>query len=325
MFNSNKISYNNNGDKMKKNKTVTIIICTLLIIIAIISIIKIINYIKYRETYDYKLKQRGYTEEEIISIKKLNDKDINIILKKDYNEYIVPIIKEKYFIINNLNKYLEYIKNNKDKSLKDIVAIVNTRAHETWYNSPDKTDLSKDSLILTNKFNSLDNDYEPNDLIDISNIYSYGDNQKLRKVAYDAFVQMFNAAKENNITLIINSSYRSYKDQEDTYNKYISWYGEIETDKIASKPGFSEHQTGLAIDIQTYNTTKDNFENSDAFKWLKNNAYKYGFILRYPKDKEYLTGYKYEPWHYRYVGIDTAKYIQENDITFDEYYAYYIK
>ena len=81
----------------------------------------------------------------------------------------------------------------------------------------------------------------------------------------------------------------------------------------------------MAVDIQTYGSNAKTFEEFDEFKWLQDNAHKYGFILRYPKDKEYLTGYEYESWHYRYVGVEVATYIYENNITFDEYYAYFVE
>ena len=125
--------------------------------------------------------------------------------------------------------------------------------------------------------------------------------------------------------LIVNSSYRSYEEQKEIYDKYSSWYGEDDADKKAARAGYSEHQTGLAVDIQSYCSQKKEFDECEEFTWLTNNAYKYGFILRYPKNKEYLTGYNYEPWHYRYVGKKVSKYIHDNNITFDEYYAYYVK
>ena len=92
-------------------------------------------------------------------------------------------------------------------------------------------------------------------------------------------------------------------------------------DTYSARPGSSEHQTGLAVDI---NAADDWFNNTKEAKWLANNAYKYGFILRYPKGKEYITGYQYESWHYRYVGEKVAKYIYEHDITYEEYYATFI-
>ena len=298
-----------------------------LIIILIIGIV-IALYIKnenYKKTYDYKLGQLGYSKEEIVNIKSLNEDKINIILNHEYDKNIFDLIQKKYFIEKNLDKYLTYIKNNNISDFDDAIAIINVRSNEDWYSNPSDSKIDDDILILTNKFNKLSNDYEPSDLKDISNVYSYGENQKLRESAYNAFISMFNDAKKDNVTLIVNSSYRSYNDQEETYNNYSTWYGKEEADKIAARPGFSEHQTGLAIDIMTYKTNRNNFEVSDAFKWLQENAYKYGYILRYPKDKEYLTGYSYESWHYRYVGKEIANEIKNNNITYDEYYAYYIE
>ena len=111
---------------------------------------------------------------------------------------------------------------------------------------------------------------------------------------------------------------RDYSYQEKLWNSYSNSKGENWADSVAARAGFSEHQTGLALDIVTYGSTMNNFENSDEFKWLSKNAYKYGFILRYPKGKEHITGYKYEPWHYRYVG-DIASTIYNRNITLEEY------
>ena len=99
----------------------------------------------------------------------------------------------------------------------------------------------------------------------------------------------------------------------------------VEADLKAARPGYSEHQTGLALDITTRLAEDEEFVNTEEFSWLKENAHKYGFILRYPEGKENITGYSYEPWHYRYVGIDVATKIYNENITFDEYYAYYIE
>ena len=95
--------------------------------------------------------------------------------------------------------------------------------------------------------------------------------------------------------------------------------------KCSAKAGHSEHQTGLSVDVMGSNNDYDQFEKSKEFDWMKNNSYKYGFILRYPKGKEYITGFKYEPWHYRYVGKDIASIIYTEGITLEEYYKKYIK
>lgn len=312
-------------EKGKSNKSIILIIISIIVILIIgISIALYIKNENYKKTYDYKLGQLGYNKDEIVNIKTLDNDKINIILNHDYDKNIYDLIQKKYFLEQNLDSYLKYIKENNSNDCDDVIKRVNVGATKDWYTDYIDSNLDKDILILTNKYNKLPNDYEPNDLKDISNVYSYGENQKLRSEAYDAFITMFNDAKKNNVTLIINSSYRSYDEQEQTYNNYSTWYGKEEADKIAARPGFSEHQTGLCIDIMTYKTNRNNFEESDAFKWLEENAYKYGFILRYPKDKEYLTGYSYESWHYRYVGKEIANYIKENNITYDEYYAFFI-
>lgn len=298
------------------------------IIIVLIIGFGVAFYIKdqnYKKSDEYKLKQIGYKDDEIAIINAMNDEQKKIIFNNKYDEKMIDLVQKQYFLEKNLDKYLLYSKNNTDKQLDDIIAIINVGADKEWYTDSKKTDISNNNSMLTNKFYQLEEDYEPDDLKDISNVYSYGENQKLRNDAYNAFIKMFNDAKKENITLIINSSYRNYQDQKETYEKYLTWYGEEETNKLAAKPGFSEHQTGLAVDIQTYGSNKSNFEQTDAFKWLEENAYKYGFIIRYPKDKEYLTGYSYEAWHYRYVGVEIAQYIQDNNITFDEYYAFFIE
>ena len=183
--------------------------------------------------------------------------------------------------------------------------------------------MKKGNGILVNKYFSLPEKYAPNDIVDVSNWYSYG-TITLKKEAYDAFKNMFNAAKKEDITLIINSGYRTYEAQKEAYDMYSDMGGEQYADEYAARPDFSEHQTGLALDIITYGTSGKEFENTDAFKWLQNNAHKYGFILRYPKDKEDITGYSYESWHYRYLGKDLATKVKQSGLTYDEYYAYYI-
>ena len=105
------------------------------------------------------------------------------------------------------------------------------------------------------------------------------------------------------------------------YNKRLRAYGIVYADNYSARAGHSEHQTGLAIDI---GSTKTSFEYTNEFKWLQEHAHEYGFIMRYPKGKTWITGYEYEPWHYRFVGVDAATKIFEEGITFEEYYAKYI-
>ena len=311
---------------MKKKKLLVFIIISIIIITGIITSILVIKHTNYIKTYKYKFNKIGYSKEEIKLLEKeLKDKELDTLLNNKYNKNITKFIKEKYFIFKNLNDYLNYYEDNKDKSITDIVAIVNTKSNNEFYTNTKKTDISKNELILVNKYNYLTSDYNPDDLKELSNVYAYGTNQMLRLDAYNAFIAMWNKANEDGYKLIINSSYRSYEDQEKIYNDYSSWYGETDADKKAARPGYSEHQTGLALDVQSYCSENKEFDECPEFTWLSNNAYKFGFILRYPKDLEHITGYNYESWHYRFVGIKASTYIHNNNITFDEYYAYFIK
>ena len=306
--------------KVKKGPIKFIVFIILFLIIGV----SITKYIEYRNSYKFKFKELGYNEEQIKKLETLGIETKDYILTLKKNNYIVKLTDQKYFIESNLKKYINYRKNN-NKSISDVIAIVNVGADNDWYTHTKKSQVKLKELMLTNKFYYLDKSYNSDNMIKVSNIYSYGNDQMLTKETFDAFKEMWKSAKNENLTLIINSSFRSYEDQESVYEYYKANKGEEAADLIAAHPGFSEHQTGMAIDIQTYKSSAKTFENFDEFKWLEKNAYKYGFILRYPKDKEYLTGYEYESWHWRYVGKEAAKYIQENKITFDEYYAYFIE
>ena len=201
--------------------------------------------------------------------------------------------------------------------------MINVHADKEYYEDIEDTDISKENLMLVNKYHKLSEDYTPKEVTTISLKYAYPDN-KLAKETLEAYEKMWKSAKNDGITLIATSAYRTYESQENVYDKFLR-NGEEYADNYAARPGFSEHQTGLSVDIFGYGTTKKTFEDSPSFNWLKENAHKFGFILRYPKGKEYLTGYNYEAWHYRYVGIKDATKIKNENITFDEYYAYYIE
>ena len=150
-------------------------------------------------------------------------------------------------------------------------------------------------------------------------LVSYGSG-KLRKEAAEAFDEMCAAAKKENIIIYGGSGYRSYSYQQDLYNRYVARDGKKEADTFSARAGYSEHQTGLAMDIMNSNWGYID-EIDEEYTWLVNNSYKYGFILRYLEGKEDITGYVYEPWHYRYVGVELATEITKLGITYDEYVA----
>ncbi len=303
-----------------------------LIIVIVGGVIFGINKFKeyqYHKTNEYKLLNLGYSNDEVDFLLDLNDDEIiKYVLSQEKNSKIINILNEKYFLTKNFNLYIEYMNNNKDLSSSEIVRNINIHLDKNFYEDTEKANITLDTTLLVNKHYLLDKDYIPDDLVNVSQNYAWGEvgSQKVRVVAYNAFLDMWNAANEEGYYLMINSSYRSYEDQEIVYNNYKNSSGERFADSIAARPGSSEHQTGLALDIfSKTNTNKNTFSQTDEAKWLKENAHNFGFILRYPEDKVDITGYSFESWHYRYVGKDIATYIYENDITYEEYYAYFLE
>ena len=308
--------------KRKLKKGVIYAIIALIIVIA--AIFGGIRYYNLINSYPYKLEKAGYNDKEITTItKKLKDKEIDQLLEMKYNKLYDDFINEKYFMFKHLKTYVDYYTEDSDQTITHAVAMVNVGANKDHYTDVKKTDTSKDELILVNKYNQLPKDYAPEDLKDISVQYCYGDNEVSNEV-YQKYISMYNAAKEEDLYLIITSAFRDYEFQDQLWNQYAKSQGEEWADSVAARAGHSEHQTGLTLDIVTYNSNMNEFENTDEFKWLQKHAHEYGFIMRYPKDKEDITGYDYESWHYRYVGVETATKIHELGITYDEYYAYYL-
>lgn len=304
--------------KVKKNMLKLFIVLIILMLIALAGYF----YYKHVTSDKYLLGKKGYSENQVTTILK-NDDMKDELLKRDYNKYIFDVMTSKYYLEKNLNKYLEYKADNSDKDINDVISIINVGADKEWYEDAVETDTTKGILMLVNKFNYLTEDYEVEDLVDMSIQYAFNGKQ-IKEEVYNAFKAMaINASKES-LKLVANSTYRTYSYQKNIYASYKNSKGTEYADSYAARAGHSEHQTGLSIDISTLNSTTDNFAETKEFTWLMDNAYKYGFILRYPEGKEYLTGYNYESWHYRYVGKDVAEKIHDEDITFDEYYAYYI-
>lgn len=143
------------------------------------------------------------------------------------------------------------------------------------------------------------------------------------KEARAAFEKMAQDAKKQGFELVAFSTYRSYEYQATLYNSYVARDGKEKADRYSARPGYSEHQTGLAFDIGEKGREdlwlEEAFGESPAGKWLAENAHKYGFILRYPKGKENITGYMYEAWHFRYLGVELATKVKESGLTLEEY------
>lgn len=229
--------------------------------------------------------------------------------------------QEKYFIEKRLTRYLAYQKLHPEYSANQIVKEINCDFDKTRYVDVTNADLSYGVLSLVSKYYYLDR-YVPDDLVDMGS-YGSGSSNKLAKPAADAFIAMADAAALDGITLRNVSGYRSFDVQNYLYNYYTKRDGSsASADTYSSRPGYSEHQTGLATDINQVNS---DFEYTPAFKWLQAHAADYGFIMRYPKDLDLITGFMYEPWHYRYVGVEAARQIVAENLTYEEYYAFYVE
>ena len=175
--------------------------------------------------------------------------------------------------------------------------------------------------ILVNKENRLSKNFKPSNLVEVKKC-SQG-KFYLEEETAKAYQQMCLDSIKEELNFSINSAYRSYDEQKKLYKEYLKIYGKDYVDKYVAVAGYSEHQTGLAIDLESLDY--DFFKYSKEYLWVKENAHNYGFIIRYQEGKEDITGYSAEEWHIRYVGKKVAKYIYENNIAFEEYYNLFLK
>lgn len=169
--------------------------------------------------------------------------------------------------------------------------------------------------MIVNKKLALPKDYQPANLDEVNGI-------KLRSHAAKDLKKLLKEAASVNVNLNVISGYRSYSDQASIYDSAVQGFGKTEADKQSARPGYSEHQTGLAVDLGTGSCDLEVcFGETPAGKWLANNAHKYGFIIRYQKGREHLTGYQYEPWHLRYLGVELASKLMSSDQTLEQYFS----
>lgn len=236
----------------------------------------------------------------------------------DKNRFIYAILAILILIIIILSIIL--INSNKKEENEEQYSESNTTQNEELNNSP--KEITDWKLILVNIDNAIPDDYNM-ELVDIDEY------RKFDSRAIDALKEMIEAERKSGASGIwVQSAYRSIEYQEEVFNKQVQEYinegktkeeAEELTLKIINKPGTSEHNLGLAVD---FNYANNDFEDSTAFTWLKENAEDYGFILRYPKEKVDITKVDYEPWHWRYVGIENAKEINKLGYCLEEYIEY---
>lgn len=262
--------------------------------------------------------EKNYSTEEINNIfEYLNDRNIEKLVNLDYIE-LGDYIKVNNVEVDKIERYKNY-QNQNHTTLKDSVTLVNIGLDEEFYSKIETISNPDSYTVLINKYRALPEDYAPKDLQSLS----INSNMKLRKVAAEAYEELQNAALLDQVIIIPFSTYRTKEYQNKLYTNYVREDGKESADTYSARPRHSEHETGLAVDVRSNNLI-DNLTDDD-YKWMLNNSYKYGFIVRYAYASSAITGYMEEPWHLRYVGIDIATDIHEKNITFDEYYDLYLK
>ncbi len=245
--------------------------------------------------------------------------ELNIIKTGEttYHEKIIlPVITDDAILA----------KIDRDSRLDGLKEFLSTNKYNFTNGSIAKITNEDSYYAICNKLNSYPSSYVPGDLYVPNVLFSFNNNdmkKNLRKVAGEALEELFRAAMKEDIELFGVSGYRSYDRQNSIYSYNVSTRGVEETDKVSARPGHSEHQSGLTIDVSSSSAGFDlvqSFGSTDEGIWLANNCHKYGFIIRYPYGKENITGYSYEPWHIRYIGKDLASFIDENNLTLEELY-----
>lgn len=185
-----------------------------------------------------------------------------------------------------------------------------------------------DLLVLVNKKRELPADYEPADLVDVDVPKVSRENKipnvMMRKIAAKHLAQLYEKGNQEGLQLVALSGYRSYETQKSLFKKNVAKKGETQANQYCARPGQSEHQTGLAMDVTCSDVDNElvtHFGYTKEGKWIKQNAPEFGFIIRYLKGKESITGYQYEPWHLRYVGKEVAQKIASKEMTLEEYFG----
>ncbi len=264
----------------------------------------------------------GYSDRDIsIILKHGSNNDVSNFARHEKVKYLEEFYTYSFAKLKYYDRYVKYMYDEGDDEETTVIKVNLDLDKEDYTDAIKVNDYSKN--VLANKHHYLGEKYTPKNLVVVPSEYTIVNSEvKNDKEAVDAAIKMIKAAKKESLNLLINSGYRSYKDQEDTYNTYKNLYGEEYCRKFVSLPGYSEHQTGYAFDFAS--GSSNIFANSKEYQWMIQNSYKYGYIYRFLKKKEDITGIKHEAWHFRYVGVKAAKIIDEEELSFEEYYAKYL-
>lgn len=287
----------------------------------------IIKYIDiFYQDYYQQLKKLKYSYKQIIQLMEIADiEDFKMIIDKEYSySKIKPYLSIKGMFFKDIPEYIASGKEPIQAVLSTTYPFIDAKNKPT--DEYEILDPESTLILIKNGF-VLPKDYEPKDLAEPNiPIASDTENKKLRKEAAEALEQMYQDALKQDYHLVLNSGYRSYESQTKIYDEYFKKYDKITAAGLVAKPGSSEHQLGLGIDLTSQSVIDKErlvFGDTEEYKWVVKNAYKYGFILRYPKNQSSLTGTANEPWHFRYVGKKAAKIIYDNDWTLEDYILKY--
>ena len=251
---------------------------------------------------------------------------VNFLLeKKASDEDILGFSALSFFREENYERYQAAKGSYEERVLK-----VNMNLDLEPFAITDYVDDFTDMTLLVNKFSALPEGYVPDDMVKVKYPCKIGEDYScttmsevvLRKEAEEAFEKLVESAlEEKGIHMVAIAAYRSYQYQKDLYNYYLPIYGQERTDKFYARPGQSEHNSGLAVDITFDHIPYTDIEYDEAYPWILENMHHFGFILRYPIDKQDITRYGHESWHLRYVGVEAAGIIYENNWCLEEYLA----
>ncbi|MEG0919319.1 MAG: M15 family metallopeptidase [Anaerovoracaceae bacterium] len=228
-----------------------------------------------------------------------------------------------YYHEDLANRYEAYQKAHKDFNIEEVVTNVNIGLDKEFY-AKDNIIIQKDPESLdtiVNKVYKLEDDWEPSDLVSVTNKTSREPTQQMRKGAAAAFEEFREACMEDGVRVNIHSGYRSTAFQRQIFDNMTKVYGQDHADTVSSRPGHSEHTTGLVADISLDNMEFTSIDKHEKYEDVISKLDDFGFILRYPKGKTKYTGYSYESWHIRYLGKELAKEVKESGLTYDQYYA----
>lgn len=264
-----------------------------------------------------RLINKGYTKEQVIQLfKNLRFFELTPLLVFDYQSDIQP--------------YIDDCKANKDTNSEDWFVLTNN--YYTHYQDAKLATDPTNTNLLVNKTYYVDSTFEPLQIAPVSVQYA-SEGLQLSSEAASALAQWCDKAislkdemsGQSPVRFYAVSAYRSYQRQEDLYNNYVKGMGQEQADTVSARPGFSEHQTGLTVDLAAVGSEGiSKFKDTEAYNWVIANCTDFGWILRYPEGKTSITGYDFEPWHYRYLGVDLAKKVSESKLTYDEYWMLYL-